>query len=147
MIEDRYKISHGQLNDLAGTKLTKQQFSILSAEEVGGKLKKGEKAPSLISFGFAKKRYPILEVKLIEIKKSIERGEMTKRILADKDCILKKKPVGWAKLTGMFFEDLTDLIAELTKKHEYLKRSRYIIFKNKKLEYYEGGGMNAVNQS
>ena len=80
-----------------------------------------------------------------EIKKSIERGEMTKRILADKDSILKKRPVGMYTLASMFFEDLTSLRAELLKKHEWLKKQNYIVIKDKKAIYNIKGGLSSAS--
>ena len=135
MIERSYKIDQGQLNNLAGIKLDKRSFGFLAVQELCRDLKKGEKPPKYITVGFAMDKYPLVKDKVSEIKKSIERGEMTRRILADKDCVLKKKPVSWAKLTAMFYDDLTGLISELTRKHNFLKSENYIIFKDKKLMY------------
>jgi hypothetical protein len=88
-----------------------------------------------MTIGVARRRYPVINDKIHEIRKSVERGEMQKRILSDPDCILAKKPVGWASFTSCFIEELEPIVEALTARHEALKKQNYIITKQGKLVY------------
>jgi hypothetical protein len=126
MIEKEITLGIGLLNELAGTDFKKESFSLL-AQEIGEDGK--------ISLFAAMNRFPLVKDKVVEIKKSIERGEMQRRILADADCVLKKKPSGWAAFTANFIPDILPIITELTKKHDYLVDNGFIVTKDKKKIY------------
>lgn len=127
-----FKINMDQLNDLAGINLNKESFLTLLNDYI---LDKEEKISKHISIGFAIKKYPIVSDKIFEMLKSIKCGKMLKRIVADRQCVLDRKPSGWAKFPAMFYDDLTQVILELEKKHDFLRENNYIILKDKKLAY------------
>lgn len=118
-------VNTGLLKQLAGIECKAAELKKLCTELEVDKM----------TIGIARRRFPVIEDKIREIRKSVERGEMQKRILGDPDCILAKKPVGWAAFTSCFIDDLDPIFSELERKHNLLKESRNIITKQGKPIY------------
>lgn len=128
-ITDSIIIKSRLFNDLTGLDLDKSEIEKI-AKQIGDDVSKTNKTKYQISLTQLMTRYKLVADKVEEVIKSVERGEMERRILADKDSILHKKPMGWAAFTANFIPDINGLIAKLEEKHETLKKGNYIGTRN-----------------
>lgn len=120
------EVNLGLFKDLTHIEFDKQEFAAYKLSHgIDGKL----------TLDFLVNKYPLVKDKVDEIIKSVNRGEMERRILADKESVLHKKPQGWAAFTSNFVPDIQSLHLKLEQRHEELKRAGYIGLKNGKAIY------------